>query len=63
MQNTCELAEIGQLRPRPGLLLKPVCASVRTGHHEMPRAVAITITYLDEGLTAGSVRLLLPGGF
>jgi len=29
----------------------------------MARAVAITISDLDESLTAGSVRLLLPGGF
>jgi hypothetical protein len=63
MQDTCEFAEISQLRPRPGLLLKPPPAIVRTGHHEMPRAVAITTTYLDEGLPACGVRLLLPSGF
>jgi len=62
MQNKCELAEIGQLRPWPRPLLKPAPSSIRgTGHHEM--RLAVTEPYLDEGLPACGVRLLLADCF
>src|ERR1019366_8184801 len=60
--DTCQLAEIDELRPRPGHLQKPAASSIRRArHHEMP--FAVEITHRDEGLPAGSFRLLLPGGF
>jgi hypothetical protein len=61
LQDNNELAEIGQLRPSTGPLLKPAPASVRTLHHEMPLAVKGPLH--DTGLPDVSVQLHLPGGF
>jgi hypothetical protein len=64
MQNIFELAEIFELRPRPGPLLKPALSSVRgTGHHEMPLADAIIGPDLDKGLPDYHVCPLLPDCF
>jgi len=62
MQDTGERAEVGELQPRPGHLLKVATRLVRgTGHHKMP--FAVEITHLDECLPACTVRVLLPDCF